>query len=74
VLAAPSRRGFGTRVVEATVRGQLGGAVERRWERAGLVVEVAVPHARVAAAPAAGADRRWDGAADRRAAAAASAA
>ena len=26
----PARRGFGTRVVEATVRGQLGGAVERR--------------------------------------------
>jgi two-component sensor histidine kinase len=74
VLAAPARRGFGSRVVEATVRGQLGGAVERRWERAGLVVEVAVPLARVAAAPAAGADRRWNGATDRRSAAAVDAA
>ena len=49
MLAAPVRRGFGTRVVEATVRGQLGGTVERRWERTGLVVEVAVPLARLVA-------------------------
>ena len=49
VFAVPARRGFGSRVVEATVRGQLGGAVERRWERTGLVVEVAVPLARLVA-------------------------
>jgi hypothetical protein len=49
VLAVPARRGFGTRVVEATVRGQLGGAVERRWEPSGLVVEVTVPLARLVA-------------------------
>jgi two-component sensor histidine kinase len=49
VSGAPSRRGFGTRVVEATVRGQLGGSVERRWEASGLVVEVAVPIARLVA-------------------------
>ncbi len=49
VAGPPERRGFGTRVVEATVRGQLGGAVERRWERAGIVVEVAVPLARLVA-------------------------
>jgi two-component sensor histidine kinase len=49
VLATPARRGFGSRVVEATVRGQLGGTVERRWERTGLVCEVAVPLARMAA-------------------------
>ena len=48
VAGAPSRRGFGTRVIEATVRGQLGGTVERRWERSGLVVEIAVPLARAA--------------------------
>jgi hypothetical protein len=36
-------------VVEATVRAQLGGSVERRWERGGLVVEVALPLARVLA-------------------------
>jgi two-component sensor histidine kinase len=59
VFAAPARRGFGTRVVEATVRGQLGGRVERRWERTGLVVEVAVPLARVAC----GADERTNAAA-----------
>jgi len=34
-------------VVEATFRGQLGGTVERRWEPTGLVVEVAIPLARV---------------------------
>ena len=49
VLAAPVRRSFGSRVIEATVRGQLGGTVERRWERTGLVIEVAVPLARAAA-------------------------
>jgi hypothetical protein len=49
VASAPARRGFGTRVVEATVRGQLGGTVERRWEPSGLVVEVAVPLARLVA-------------------------
>jgi hypothetical protein len=49
VAGAPARRGFGTRVVEATVRGQLGGTVERRWEPSGLVVEVAVPLARLVA-------------------------
>ena len=74
VTVSPERRGFGSRVVEATVRGQLGGAVERRWERTGLVVEIAVPLARVAAAPVAGADRRWNGSADRRSAATAAAA
>jgi PAS domain S-box-containing protein len=49
VAGPPARRGFGARVVEATVRGQLGGAVVRRWEPSGLVVEVAVPLARAAA-------------------------
>ena len=74
VAGPPERRGFGSRVVEATVRGQLGGTVERRWERSGLVVEVAVPLARVAAVPVAGADRRRNGAADRRSAASAASA
>jgi PAS domain S-box-containing protein len=49
VAARPARRGFGTRVVEATVRGQLGGTVERRWELSGLAVEIALPVARVLA-------------------------
>ena len=61
----PTRRGFGTRVIEATVRGQLGGAVERRWEPSGLVVEVAVPLARATAVagPGTGAEARDDAAA-----------
>jgi two-component sensor histidine kinase len=46
VAGAPARRGFGARVVEATVRRQLGGTLERRWEPTGLVVEIAVPLAR----------------------------
>ena len=33
-------------MIEATVRRQLGGTVERHWEPTGLVVEVAVPLAR----------------------------
>lgn len=49
VAGPPERRGFGTRVVEVTARGQLGGSVERRWEPGGLVVEVAVPLAQVLA-------------------------
>jgi two-component sensor histidine kinase len=43
----PARRGFGSRVLEATMRDQLGGAVERRWEPAGLVCEISLPLARV---------------------------
>jgi PAS domain S-box-containing protein len=43
VEGPPSRRGFGSRVVEATVRDQLGGKVERRWETAGLVCDIEAP-------------------------------
>ncbi|TDH62683.1 PAS domain S-box protein [Dankookia rubra] len=49
IAGPPARRGFGTRVVEATVRGQLGGTVERRWEPTGLGVEITVPVARILA-------------------------
>jgi PAS domain S-box-containing protein len=56
LTGAPARRGFGSRVIEATVRGQLGGSVERRWEAIGLVCEIAVPLARIAASVEA--DRR----------------
>ena len=49
VQGVPERRGFGTRVIEATARGQLGGSVGRRWEPTGLVVEVAIPLARMVA-------------------------
>ena len=46
LAGVPARRSFGSRMIEATVRRQLGGALERRWEPTGLVVEVAVPLAR----------------------------
>jgi two-component sensor histidine kinase len=49
VDGTPARRGFGSRVIEATVRGQLGGSVERCWETSGLVCEIAVPLKRVIA-------------------------
>ncbi|MFC7475202.1 HWE histidine kinase domain-containing protein [Dankookia sp. GCM10030260] len=43
VAGAPARRGFGSRVLEGTVRGQLGGAVELDWAASGLVCELDVP-------------------------------
>jgi PAS domain S-box-containing protein len=49
ILHAPRRRGFGSRVVEATVRDQLGGKVEHRWEPTGFVGEIEVPLARALA-------------------------
>ncbi len=49
VSGAPPRRGFGSRVVEATMRDQLGGAVERRWEATGLRCTITVPLVRVEA-------------------------
>lgn len=45
----PSRRGFGSRVIEATVRDQLGGRIEKQWTAAGLVCEIAVPRGRALA-------------------------
>jgi PAS domain S-box-containing protein len=65
----PARRGFGSRVIEATVRGQFGGAVERRWDPSGLVVEVEIPLARTTAGDPDARDER--GARDPRDAAAA---
>jgi PAS domain S-box-containing protein len=55
-VAAPTRRGFGSRVIEATVGRQLGGEIERRWQPGGLDCRFAVPLTRVLArgeAPAA---------------------
>jgi two-component sensor histidine kinase len=39
----PAKRGFGSRVLDGTLRGQLGGAVSMAWGRDGLVYEVEVP-------------------------------
>jgi PAS domain S-box-containing protein len=45
----PAREGFGTRLVDMSVRGQLGGDWERRFEQDGLVVELKLPKATIAA-------------------------
>jgi PAS domain S-box-containing protein len=45
----PMRRGFGSRLVEATVRAQLGGTVAFAWERDGLCCEVTIPASRLVA-------------------------
>jgi PAS domain S-box-containing protein len=47
VVAPPARRGFGSRVLEATITGQLGGVVSQDWQAEGLVVEARLPRARV---------------------------
>jgi PAS domain S-box-containing protein len=46
----PTHRGFGTRVLEATIRDQLGGSVERVWDPDGLRCELLVPLDRLEAA------------------------
>lgn len=43
IAGAPARRGFGSRVLEATLGTQLGGAVRLDWQPAGLVCEIEVP-------------------------------
>jgi PAS domain S-box-containing protein len=45
----PARRGFGTRVLDATIRMQLGGQVTQDWRAEGLRVVLELPHARQAA-------------------------
>jgi PAS domain S-box-containing protein len=43
----PRQRGFGSRVVDATLRSQLGGTVEWHWEHEGLRLTLTMPAARV---------------------------
>jgi two-component sensor histidine kinase/PAS domain-containing protein len=50
VEGPPDRQGFGSRVLDGTVRGQLGGAVSFDWRRPGLVCDMEVPLARTVAA------------------------
>jgi PAS domain S-box-containing protein len=47
----PTHRGFGTRVIEVSIRQQLGGTVDRHWRTEGLVCEIGVPLARAVAGP-----------------------
>ncbi|WP_149537324.1 PAS domain S-box protein [Siccirubricoccus phaeus] len=43
VAGPPTQRGFGSRVLEATLRDQLGGTVERHWHQEGLVCDIILP-------------------------------
>jgi PAS domain S-box-containing protein len=42
-VVAPSRRGFGSRVLQGTIQGQLSGTLSFSWEATGLVCEMGVP-------------------------------
>ncbi|NIJ38585.1 two-component sensor histidine kinase [Sphingopyxis panaciterrae] len=42
-VAAPERTSFGTLLIERSVRNNLGGTIERRWDPDGLVVDIALP-------------------------------
>jgi PAS domain S-box-containing protein len=48
-VTPPTRRGFGSRIIETTIRSQLGGTVAWHWDVTGLVCDVSVPLARVTA-------------------------
>ena len=52
VAAPPGRRGFGSRMIEATLEGQLGGCLSLHWDGGGLRAEIALPVARVLASDA----------------------
>jgi two-component sensor histidine kinase len=43
LAGAPERRGFGSRVLDGLVRGQLGGRLMMHWRPAGLLCELEVP-------------------------------
>ncbi|RYJ03744.1 MAG: PAS domain S-box protein [Acetobacteraceae bacterium] len=47
VEGPPSRRGFGSRVLQATMRDQLGGQVEQFWLPAGLECSITLPLDRI---------------------------
>jgi len=44
LAAEPSRTGFGTRVIEQTVRRQMSGELDRNWDPAGITVEMRFPY------------------------------
>lgn len=43
VAGPPGRRGFGSRVLDATLRRQLGGGMSQVWEASGLICQIEVP-------------------------------
>jgi CheY-like chemotaxis protein len=44
-VVSPSRSGFGSKVVEASIKAQLGGAIEREWREKGLRCAIRLPSA-----------------------------
>ncbi len=42
-VAPPSRRGFGSRLIERSITGELGGSAETRFEVEGLVCALSIP-------------------------------
>jgi PAS domain S-box-containing protein len=52
VEAPPTRRGFGSRLLEATLKDQLGGTPARDWRPGGLVCTIELPLARALAGQA----------------------
>ncbi|HYF09556.1 MAG TPA: PAS domain-containing protein, partial [Acetobacteraceae bacterium] len=54
VPGPPAERGFGSRLIEATVTGPLEGRLEEHWEREGLRVDLTLPLAGLRAADGAG--------------------
>ena len=47
VKAEPLDSGFGSRLIDMSVRGQLGGQLEKKWDREGLKVSLIVPLNRI---------------------------
>ena len=47
VGGAPGRQGFGMKLLDVTVRRQLGGVIALDWDPAGLICDIAVPAARL---------------------------
>jgi two-component system CheB/CheR fusion protein len=39
----PTRQGFGSRLIESTIRGSLGGELSQKWERKGLECVIEIP-------------------------------
>jgi PAS domain S-box-containing protein len=48
----PSRIGFGTRLIDTTIKHQLGGEIQRRWDVAGLLFVARIPLANLQVLPA----------------------
>ncbi|MGK7871512.1 PAS domain S-box protein [Falsiroseomonas sp. E2-1-a20] len=52
IKAPPTRQGFGTRVLDRVLRGQLGGTLSLAWNKTGLVCDIELPLARMTSASA----------------------